>query len=176
MHALDPATRIRLLQAADDFDAPAWRERRDAKLLEWFRGDAAAVSCVLKLGTIAEVWDDLVDQDTPVPVQPGHINMVFILALLELPTDPFWHKHVGFLFPILVVSINAWLDANDLEKDPLIKWRQLAFHLRNTMTELVPAVAYCIGGLDLMRAVSLEARQFFAHETFDQWEHRHEPR
>ena len=150
-----------------------WIAARDALLLRSFRGNRDAVDCILELSTVTEIWDDLVDRDKP--VDEAEVNRAFVTALTTLPRNPVWREHCLFLLPAVLLGINAWLDANELERDPEERYRMLAFYARNYVAEVVHAVAFCVLGFAGMREVSLELRRFMAHESFAEWEHAHAP-
>jgi hypothetical protein len=152
-----------------DWDTPQWRELRDQRLIRWLR-DPDAVACVLTLSGIAEVWDDIIDNDNPAPAR---VNRAFTDALVSLQFNPFYTRHQNMILPVVVVGINAWLDANELEGGDTNQ-RMQAFYLRNYSYEVASIIAACALGWDGLRAVSLEMRSFFSHETYQEWEHRHD--
>ncbi len=153
------------------WDSEEWRELRNEKLTEWFRGNTDAVNCFLWLTTICETWDDLIDKD--VEIGPDAINEAFIGALVELPRNPFYYQFRNLLEPLIISSINSWLDSEQFVKRDEEKWRMYAFFLRNEALALIPMIAYCLGGFNYMRQVSIASREFFSHETYQEWEHRH---
>lgn len=159
-------------QAGDSsgkWDSAAWRTARDENLRRWLLGDEAAVQCLVMLSNIAETWDDVVDKEE---VDASEVNTAFVQALVLLQGNPFYCKHQYMLMGVVVASINAWLDSIQLEKGATEAERMAAFYLRNFAQELLPLSAFLLGGWEHMRAVSAEARKFFTHETYAQWEHR----
>ena len=150
------------------FDSPEWRTLRDQKYLEWFLGNEYAVECALVLMNACELWDDLIDQDKE--ISTGQVHTAFTGIFVELTVNPFWQKSRLFLEPLIIQAINAWLDANELERASTRVERNQAFHLRNMPTELIPMIAFAVGGWEHTRRVSLEIRNFFTHESFDDWE------
>lgn len=154
-----------------EWDSPAWRELRDANILRWCCGNHAAVQFVLDLNAVVETWDDLIDGDQPVSADA--INAAFMRAMVGLPGNPFFQAHASALMPTVAVAINAWLDANVFEKSGDAHERMWAFFLRNLGMEVFIQVALLTGGPEHMRAVSVEMRRFFTHETYANWEHRH---
>lgn len=152
------------------FDTEDWRKVRDDHYRRWFKGDEYAVQTIHVLMNACEFWDDLIDQDAE--ITPDRVDIVFRGIFVDLTVNPFWQRTRAFLEPLIIMAINAWMDANELSKSNSEKERNLAFHIRNLPTELVMAVAFGVGGWEHMRSVSVEARRFFAHESFDEWEHR----
>jgi hypothetical protein len=152
------------------WDGAAWREVRDAKLLDWMLGNQPAVDAFLMLSRISEVWDDLIDGE---PVDPEDVHGAFVDALVRLQGNPFYRQHEGILMGVVIAGINAWLDSVQLETTPTEAARMHAFYLRNFAYELINVCAFAVGGWRHMRAVSADMRAFFTHETYAQWEHRH---
>lgn len=150
-----------------EWDTEDWRAERNQKLTEWFLGDQDAVHCFVMISSAAEVWDDLVDGDVAVTTE--RISGAFTDLLLRLSGNPFFQAHYGQIAPVLAVAINAWQDAEQLGAGTETE-RHWAFVLRNLGLELVPLFAWLLGGFDHMRRVSPEARRFFMHETYDEWE------
>lgn len=150
--------------------SPEWRGERDRKLQEWLRGDMEAARCLIELSTAYEVWDDLIDRDKP--VTDDLIHSGFLAALVCLNENRFWQAFQGRLMPLVITGINAWMDANVLEKGQTDKERALAFYIRNYCYEMVSMAAYCVGGWSWLRQVSLEMRMFFQHESYFTWEKR----
>ena len=155
----------------DEYDSPQWREERNARLLEWMAGDADAVRFLLDLSALIETWDDLIDKDAP--VADGAINEAFTASLVHFPLNPFYRRHQDRLTPLLIVCINAWLDSVSMQRGTDAHERMWAFFLKDYGRELFLFCAMLTGGFDHMRAVSLDMRRFFTHESYSDWEHRH---
>lgn len=148
-------------------DSPAWREIRDLRLRTWI-GDEAAVQFILLLGTISELWDDLIDKDKIRTDE--EINRGFQAALLDLPANPFFDRYKAVLLPVLRVGVNAWLDSNTLEKRGSYNDLVQAYVLRSWYIEIISLVVEITKGSDYLRFVSMEIRDFFsAHESFDDY-------
>ena len=149
-----------------EFDTEEWRALRDAKLIEW-TVDRSALWFIRQFGDICEVFDDLIDKDKP--VTDADIARTLFVALTELPINPFFDKYKHQLIPIIVTGINAWLDANKLEKGSPND-RVFSYVLRDWYAELIAYVIYICRGRDYMQAVSMEVRSFFTHhETLEQY-------
>ena len=146
------------------WDTPPWRAERDAKLLEWCCGNQAAVDTVLALSTIAEVWDDLHDGDAQVSAEM--VNRAFTLAMVKLQVNDFYKANESLFYALTVTAINAWLDANELQRSENQSERMMAFYLRNFGIEIVMMAIFRSGGWEHLRRVSLEVRAFFDHEEF----------
>jgi len=148
------------------WDTLNWRQRRDAVMLDWL-GDAAAVECLVAISTAAEAWDDAYDGD-----KNADFDAAFAALFVQLPLNPFWQKAQGWLMPLVVACVNAWMDAREMEKGGH-ESKVRAFMLRNLGLELVPAAVFYLHGYARMRELSMEIRAFFDHERFDDWEREH---
>jgi len=146
-----------------EWDSTDWRAARDAKMMEWI-GDRDAVACILMISNVAEAWDDVFDQD-----HKPDIDTAMVSLMVTLPMNPFWSKCQQWFQPLLVLCINAWLDARDMEagtRDDKVQ----AFVLRNLGIELVQQAVFVLHGFARMREVSRDVRRFFEHESFFEWE------
>lgn len=141
------------------FDTPDWQAVRDQKLMEWI-GDPHAVRFILLFSDACELWDDLIDGDKP--ISPDHVHRAFFSLLTELPLNPFFDRFKPQLIPLLITGINAWMDANDLEKGDSND-RVFAYVLRDWYMEFVSYVIYLTRGHDYLRRNSLSIRRFFTH-------------
>lgn len=142
---------------------------RDDNLARWLLGEQDAINALLLIFNIGEVWDDITDQDKP--ISRADINGAFLQALCYLPLNPFFDRHKREIIPVMMLGINAWMDSCELEQAPHSKDRLLAWFLRDVYMELFSLFALKVGGFQHLRAVSAEARQFFNHEAYKDWEH-----
>lgn len=151
-------------------ETPAgWLQTRDELRRKWLLGDDEAIAFLVMLMQTVEAWDDIVDRDHA--HDPAQVNEAFLCALYGLPANPFFQRHHMQILPLIMVAINAWHDANLLAKRSDEKLKNIAFHLRNMGIEFYILCAFLIGGYEHMRAVSPEIREFFAIESFKEWEH-----
>lgn len=149
-----------------EYDTDEWRELRDQKLREWV-GDPNALAFILDFSDACELFDDVVDKDKDIP--ESHAVRVLFNLLTELPLNPWWDAHKGALIPVIITGINAWLDANEMEKGTP-EQQVFSFVLRDWYCELIGLVIYLTRGRDYMRQVSMEIRHFFTHhETLDEY-------
>ena len=141
------------------FDTPEWQALRDEKLRTWV-GDPQAIAFFLAFCDACELFDDITDNDKP--VEKPHNNRVLFSLLTELPLNPFFEQWKRQLIPVIVTGINAWLDANELEKGSDDQ-KVFAYVLRDWYVELLAVIIYLTKGRDYMRSVSMEIRHFFTH-------------
>ena len=151
------------------FDSDEWCELRDAKLAEWV-GDPYAIAFLHALFDAAEFFDDVIDED--VPLSKAHAIRVLSELLLRLPVNPFFDHYKSQLIPIMTVGLNAWLDANELERGS-DNDKALAYVLRDWYMELLAYVVHLIRGPEYLRTVSVEMRHFFTrHESLDEYKRK----
>lgn len=150
-----------------------WVEKRDALRNKACCGDANALAFLSSIMDAVEIWDDLIDKDKP--VSDNDLNRVFVNLLFYLPQNPFFDRNKGYLLPVVMTCINAWMDSTDLQKSPVKKDLAAAWYLKQMGVELYGSVAFLMGGFEHMREVSLEARDVLAHEEFEDFlqEHNH---
>ena len=99
-------------------------------------------------------------------------DRVLVGVFVKLAANPFWLKFRHLIEPIIIIAVNAWMDANELAKRDDEKLKQLAFHIRNYSTEIAMMCAFLVGGWEHVRKVSAEMREFFQHESYSEWELR----
>jgi len=152
------------------WDSDAFRMDRDMRLREWLLGNEDAVLVCVQTSHVAEVWDDLKDGDrTPSEREIAH---AFESMMIRLQTNPFYLQNHAMLTAVILIAINAWHDSEDLKRGDT-EHRIQAYVLRNMGIEIAMMCAFLVGGYDHLRKVSLEMREFFRHETFEQWSAEH---
>lgn len=147
------------------FDTEEWQAMRNDKLYQWV-GDHDAISFLLITFDAAEFFDDVVDGDKDVR---SRVTDVIMNLFVELPLNRFFEQYKRSLIPVLITGLNAWQDANVLERGS-DNDKAMAYVLRDWYMELLAFVVCLVRGPDYMRQVSLEMRQFFTqHETLEQY-------
>lgn len=148
-----------------------WQQKNQELKRKWFLGNEQAIRFINGLFYCVEVWDDLIDKD--VPVTDTQINEVFTELMFFLPCNDWFIDHRNYYLPLIMMAINGFHDANAMVSSEQKHLRNLAFHIRNLGIEIHIATAFLIGGRDHMRAVSREIREWYAFETFEEWEVEH---
>lgn len=148
---------------AGSWDSTEWRDKRDAKLMEWLQ-NADAVRFFLNLSHFVEIFDDLVDQDAL--VSKKDLSHAVFSALYHIPANPFFLSNRVTLLPIMFVCTNAWLDSNELAGGSESE-KALAYTLKGLGIEVLLACVSITRGVDYLREVSADIRKvFMAHESF----------
>jgi len=143
-----------------------WNLRSEQLRNKWFMGHQLAIAFIAVFFDAVELWDDLIDKD--VEVTDESINRAFAGLMFALPANEWFISNRAHYLPLILTAINAWHDANEMERSKEKKFRNMAFHLRNFGLEIHIATAFLIGGYDHMRKVSNEIREFFAFEEFEE--------
>lgn len=154
------------------FDTAEWRGLRNLKLKSWLQNDSA-VDFIVVVGDLCEVIDDLIDADKE--VTKADIIRTLYTALVDLPSNPFFKSYSEYLVPVIETGINAWLDANELEKSHDKRDRMFAYVLRDQYMDVLFMCLTITRGRAKMREISLEVREFFTHnETFEDYQSKME--
>ena len=114
-----------------------------------FKGQQDAVDLVMALVRVSQCWDDLVDRDKPVGA--GAINAAFYDALVGIPSNPFYRKHMDILLPVGAVACMNYEIANSFERAGGTQRLELAHVLRYSVADVATAVLLIIGGPDWVR-------------------------
>lgn len=147
------------------FDSPEFRQLRNQKLMEWI-GDQHAIVFFLMVTSASEFFDDLIDRDKPV-TDETIVGQMFSL-LIDMHTNPFFSANKQRLLPIMETAANAWLDSNELQKSGPVGASR-AFVLRDLTIEVLLATIGIVRGRAYLRSVSCDVRNFFVHETLEQF-------
>lgn len=96
--------------------------------------------------------------------KPAFVATAFSELTLSLANNTFWARHNGSLSPVINSSLNAMYDHYALEAEcranpQHVLWKPVSRGLSREWTAIGGALAYCIGGLTKMRAVSLALRK-----------------
>ena len=133
------------------------------ELFLWaLRGDEPAVEFIELLGTISQVWDDLVDGD---PAEADDINRAFRLALIAVPQNLFYQAYQHKLVPVMDAAILDWMTATALERRSE-QGAGLAYVLRDSLAGVVVYCAQLLGGTEWAMEVAPRVRLEIHDETF----------
>jgi len=147
-------------------DSPEWRVVRDTHLQRWV-ADPAAIQFFWLFSDTCELFDDLIDKDKP--IEDEHVIRVLFNVLTVLPFNAFFEAHKQKLVPVIITGINAWLDANKLEKGGEND-QVFSYVLRGWYMELLLFMISLTRGIEYMRSVSMEVRHFFTwDESLEQY-------
>lgn len=80
--------------------------------------------------------------------------------MMALSTNSFYQAHSNFLMPLLIMSCNAWLDANKWEKSDVAVKKVHSDVLKSFYHEVIFAVVYLCGGWNAMREFTQLHREY----------------
>lgn len=129
----------------------------------WLKDNTAAMDLVNAYSSISQVWDDLHDGDKP--VTKSQVNTMMMLALIDIPTNPFFQQHYLDLMPVVQHLLMTWLDANTLEAVGDDRDLQVSYIIRSVTTDLIIHVAGIIGGTLWRRQAALAIRKAIYHDN-----------
>ena len=112
--------------------------------LAWFGGDQDAVNMYRMFVDLSHAWDDLVDGDKE--IDESRINNAFMIALVYLPSNPFYRKIQDQVLPMWAMIVSAYEVANKFEKDKDPHGLEISHGLRYATGHIVAyAITVCIG-------------------------------
>lgn len=140
----------------------------EALLSKWLRDEPHAVSFILDLHRVIELWDDLVDGDKT----PGResVHSAFYAALVTLPRNLFYRQNFVQLSPLVESAIFDWLTANNLEAMGG-EHLQSSYILRCSMLTVTVMAAKILGGAAWAVEVNNELRTL--GDTFAEYAAKH---
>lgn len=125
--------------------------------------DSDAMRFCLQLMDLIHIWDDLIDKDIEPDAET--INRAMLTALVDLPLNPFYHKHVQALAPLLVNAFLQWQDANSMEvpgaPDSDLN---MAWMLRASVYQIFAFCVFLAGGMDYARQVGPTVRRMYGEK------------
>ena len=108
--------------------------------------------------TRAHDLDDMIDGDKT--FSDEEIIKAEMDWLVSLSSNKFYVSHQAFLLPIVIMSCNAWLDANRWEKSEDPVQRTHSDVVKSFYHEVIFAVVYLCGGWNAMREFTLKHREY----------------
>lgn len=141
-------------------------------LLEWMQGDQAAAALINRLFEVSQIADDFIDGDKPIEKNQA-MTQLLMLALVEIPANPFYRKNLGVIAPLLIATIMAFETSNRLQKSADRDCQMMAWALRDSIEHLITVCAYLKGGAAWASNVSMQMTQYFRsnddRESLEDW-------
>lgn len=154
-------------------NTPPWPISTRERLLQALRGNEHAADMVDALARCSHIYDDLIDQDQPVPDDAVH-ELVWRL-LIELPGNPFYRQHQDAIRPVLVTAILNWKAATDIEADGVEEELRLAHVMRYALADVLLLAMTIVGGRAWAMANAREARLMVQADTWAHYRNEHPP-
>lgn len=128
------------------------------EFLEVSKDDENAANFLAAFQAKAHLLDDVVDH-APDRMDKEHV-MVELDWLLTMTQNPFVQAHKEKLVPVIILGMNAWLDANQWQLSVDKRKRTAADVVKGFYHEVLYLTALICGGFDHMRAMSEKHRSY----------------
>lgn len=142
------------------------------KIGVWCKGDPDAISFVMKIFEVSQIADDFVDCDAPMELSKAMARLLH-LALVEIPSNPFYVKYKNWFLPLFSTTILLWDATNDWAKSPNTSSRMFAWSYREIGEQIIIKTACITGGFEFARHVARDIHDFYHvkdEEKFEDWE------
>ena len=139
--------------------------------LEWFGGNNDALQMYRMLVDLAHTWDDLVDKDKNVP--EAEISNAFLIALVYMPSNPFYRQIQQQILPMWVTVVSAYEVANRFEKDKDPHGLEIAHNLRYAVGHVVSFMVQTCVGYEKAKEILPEVWKAMVFERFDDYRKEH---
>jgi hypothetical protein len=121
-------------------------------------GNEQAADFIEAFVALCHTLDDIEDKDKPVTDERLIGDFIRFKEALQL--NPWASARATTFFPLIVVSFNAWLDANQWEKSEDVAKQRDADVVKGIYHEVVYWVAYLTGGWSHLRKTTSVHREY----------------
>lgn len=121
-------------------------------------GDADAETFLLAFYAWVHKQDDLLDRDKPVDAETS--VRIDLQMFYEFGANPFFQRHQGYLWPLIMTSALAYLKSEEWRTSPDIIDRITAQVLKSEYFNVFVGVAHCAGGFEHAASVSRAYRDY----------------
>lgn len=135
----------------------------DSFLKEASKGNEDAYKFLRLFYNATCLWDDLVDKDRP--YNDSQVDEVFRGLFFELSENKFYRDNQDSLSSFLFVVVNAWKDSNEWHDSKNKMQGLCAWFIRHLYQEVIPLIAWKVGGYKHARSISLKFRQFALQDS-----------
>ena len=137
-----------------------------ALLMDWMQGNEAATQFCEHFMYIIHLWDDLIDKDFNRSNED--INTAFKI-MFNLMENQFYRNYYQILHPVIGSAINAWIAANEMEREKLKNDLDVAYSLRCNVLNVIVMAAQCCGGASWADKVGVEIWRHGMRESLDEY-------
>jgi hypothetical protein len=138
---------------------------------EWFGGNQDALNLFFMLADLSQIWDDLVDKDRDVSQQ--EINNAFLIALVYIPSNPFYQTIREQITPMWMTAISAFEVANKFEQEKNEHGLEIAHNLRFALGHVVAfMVQNCLGYKKAIEVLP-DIWKIIVNERYDEYRKEH---
>ncbi len=139
--------------------------------VEWFGGNKDALNLFFMLVDLVQTWDDLVDRDREVSQQ--EINNAFLVALVYVPSNPFYQAIREQITPMWMTVISAFEVANKFEQDKDEHGLEIAHNLRFAGGHIAAFMVQTCLGYERAREVLPDIWKIIVNERYDEYRKEH---
>jgi hypothetical protein len=139
--------------------------------LEWFGGNEYALHMYRMLVDLVHTWDDLIDKDKD--VSDVEINNAFLIALVYMPSNPFYRQIQDHIMPMWVTVLSAYEVANKFERDKDERGLEISHNLRYAAGHVVAYMVQACVGYEKSREIMPEIWKVIVDERFDDYRKEH---
>jgi hypothetical protein len=143
----------------------------DEEKLAWFGGNTDALNLFHHLVELIHIWDDLIDKDKP--VSDEQINKAFLIALVYMPSNPFYRVIQHQILPMWVMSAAAFEVANKFEKEKDEHGIEIAHNLRYAAGHVVAYMSIVCLGHEAAKEFLPEIWKTIVDDRFDDYRKEH---
>ena len=152
---------------------PPWETFSDAGLLELLCNNEDAARFVIDIAQCSHAYDDLIDQDKPVPDATVH-GLIWKL-LVSVPTNAFFRQHQDVIRPVLITGILNWHAATGMEKSGCAEQLHIAHATRYALADVILMCMAIVGGHDHAMRNAQRARLMAQKDTWAHYLSEHPP-
>jgi hypothetical protein len=139
--------------------------------LEWFGGNQDALNMFHMLVDLVHTWDDLVDKDKD--VSETQINNAFLIALVYMPSNPFYRAIQDQILPMWMTVLMAYETANKFERDKDEHGIEIAHNLRYAAGHVVAYMVQACVGYEKTKEIMPEVWKTIVDDRMDDYRREH---
>lgn len=139
--------------------------------LEWFGGNEDALNLYRMLVDLVHTWDDLIDRDKD--VSEREINNAFLIALVYMPSNPFYRFIQDQVIPMWTTILLSYETANKFEREKDERGIEIAHNLRYAAGHVVAYMVQICVGYDRAREIVPEVWKSIVDDRFDDYRKEH---
>jgi hypothetical protein len=102
------------------------------------------------------------------------ISEAFRIALLKIPTNPFWVTHRTTLLPLCAAGILAWHGANTIEMTGKTELLHVSHSTRYSLCDALPVICAICRGWEFARVHAAELRLMHQRDSLAHYLSEHE--
>ena len=130
-------------------------------LRRWCKGDINALEFLRAVGLVAQIADDLVDEELSPPERGDLVTKLLHISMVSIPSNPFYCTHQKWFMPLFSTSIAQWSASNRWSLSNNLNDLVFAFVYRDLYEQIIYQTALLIGGYKWANAVMDEIQSYY---------------